>query len=268
MVFAEPGIFWEHSQEHRCVLKEPACCNSEASSLKTEGTSTFSKNPPASERWGHRESFLSPPLNCKAGDTVRRQSHWPAEDAVFRNKLVSSEVNNTDSSGRRLYTLLNANCVCPATLLVVYPRGRGWGALDFISLCSICRLFLRAGGTAPVLLGNQQMGLATMSRGRWDKRLIFLNCFWYSRQVAGHKPRNGGRGGGGSQVAGNDASCKQQGPQEDKGRQGPPDWQETTPLGGKGLSPRQRQVGKGGNLRHLEVTFSSLLSLPQDQPHR
>ena len=137
MVFAEPGIFWEHSQEHRCVLKEPACCNSEASSLKTEGTSTFSKNPPASERWGHRESFLSPPLNCKAGDTVRRQSHWPAEDAVFRNKLVSSEVNNTDSSGRRLYTLLNANCVCPATLLVVYPRGRGWGALDFISLCSI-----------------------------------------------------------------------------------------------------------------------------------
>lgn len=127
MVLAEPGIFWEHSQEHRSVLKEPACCNSEASSLKTEGTSTFSKNPPASERWGHRESFLSPPLNCKSGDTVRRQSHWPAEDAVFRNKLVSSEINNTDSGGRRLCTLLNANCVCPARPLVVYPRGRGWG---------------------------------------------------------------------------------------------------------------------------------------------
>lgn len=50
------------------------------------------------------------------------------------------------------------------------------------------------------------------------------------------------------------------GPREDKGRQGPPGWQETTPLGGKGLSHRQRQVGKGGN---LEVIFSShaLLSI-------
>lgn len=169
MVLAEPGIFWEHSHEHRSVLKEPACCNSKTGSLKTKG-------PAPSRR------IL---LRLRDGVTEGHFCHhlWTARLATLSEgnptdpqKMLSSETssclqrsNNTDSGGRCPYTLLGVNCVCPAMLSVIYPRGRGRGASDFISLCSVCRLFLGAGGAVPVLLGNQRVGLATMSRGRWDR---------------------------------------------------------------------------------------------------
>ena len=49
------------------------------------------------------------------------------------------------------------------------------------------------------------------------------------------------------------------GPQEDKGRQGPPDGQETTPLGGKGLSADKDRWGNKAIWRQPSAHGLSLL---------
>lgn len=127
MVLAEPGIFWEHSHEHRSVLKEPAGCTSKAGCLKTEG-------PAPSRR------IL---LRLRDGVTERHFCHhlWTARLATLSEgkptdplKMLSSETssclqrsNSTDGDGRCLYTLLIVSCVCPAMLSVIYPRAGGGG---------------------------------------------------------------------------------------------------------------------------------------------
>lgn len=167
MVLAEPGIFWEHSHEHRSVLKEPAGCTSKAGCLKTEG-------PAPSRR------IL---LRLRDGVTERHFCHhlWTARLATLSEGKPTTLWRRCLQKQARVFrgqtVLMAMEDVCIlCSLLTVFVQqcsrsftpGPGAGASEFTPLCSICRLFLRAGGAVPVLLGNQRVGLATMSRGRWD----------------------------------------------------------------------------------------------------